>query len=242
MLVTHLIEDIVSKLGRTIDVLSVEIHPTITGAQILEVCNTYHLTTQCPVTIGINEYEVVSVKIQTDTDNGEIVVQPGPVISEGATITLPAPAFFRGEPKDTNRLMLKKQDDGDDIFPMVYLNLGFKMAMDQRPGSADLYTTSLFIYCLAKSDEDEWLYDTDDYYSNAIEPMHNLVAELVKEMKDEPRIGIITRDERLDDVHFGLIRGRTTDSEEHLFDERASGVQLQIDFPVKKSFICKTKC
>ena len=198
------------------------------GTYTINVCDVHYARPLCPITIGGVDYPVTEISGQDIT----FTASSAPV---GSTFTLPAPFYFHGTPTATGAELASIQSH-ENKFPMVYLH---EILRDRTPAEVDAgiqRESDVRIFFLDQANFEDW--DTDQTYSDAINPMRNLCEAFLNIVKDNSGIAPLESDyDIFSYAKFG-IRRNVNGVETNLFSEMLSGVELQITIPFKKSFVC----
>lgn len=196
---------------------------TITG----QTCDTLHARKLGKITIDSIDYTVQSVVNKTSiTFIGSLPV--------ALDFTVAAPFYFHGTPIMINEHLSQIVDDRNKL-PMVYLLEVFRETFDLDPESSIDRTSDLSIFFMDIADYANW--DTDQHYQNAISPMRNLAESFINAVNNANGVGKIANYTTINHANFGIYftnQGHQTP----IFNEKISGVELQITLPFKKDLTC----
>ena len=196
---------------------------TITGAT----CDTLHARPLGTITIDGADYKVVSVV------NGVSITYTGSIPAV-QTYTLNPPFYFHGTPTMINQHLTNIVDDRNK-FPMVYLLEILRENFDNDPVSAIDRVSDVTLFFMDISRYEQWT--TDQHYANAINPMRNLAQSFVDSVNNANGVGKFTNYTIIPWANFGInsiFKGNDTP----IFNEKISGVELQVSLPFKRSLFC----
>ena len=166
--------------------------------------------------------DYVSQGVVLDTS---IILKGSPVLT--TDFVLPAPLFIADTPKGTNSEILAKKTDLSR-FPLIWLLEDFPTNFDFGGGAKASSRVKLFF--LNTNKEGEW--QEGDHRSQCIDPMYNLCDAFLIDIQKKVS-GKLERFTTKNRIRFGkYIDGRA--NEKKIIDKNLSGVELDIDIPVKK--------
>ena len=197
------------------------------GTITITVYDTLHARPLGTITIDGADYTVVSVV------NGASITYTGaiPVIMSYA---LASPFYFHGTPIMINEHLSQIKDDRNKL-PMVYLLEIMRENFDTDPESAIDRTSDITLFFMDISRFEQWT--TDQHYTNAINPMRNLAQSFIDSVDNKNGVGKFANYTTISHANFGIYftnQGHQTP----IFNEKISGVELQISLPFRKDCIC----
>ena len=198
------------------------------GLQTIKVCETSHLRPGSIITIGIIEYEVVSIV------GTLITLKGGSTITTSGTFAFPEVFFFHGTPIMVGS-ELNNIRDSEAKTPFIYLYEVLEDEFIEEVGSSIERNSNLRLFFLDQANFKDW--DTEHHYSEAIVPMNKLSAEFIHFLKTNGNIGLFPNFSLIYHANF-TIKYTTNGHETRLFNDELSGVELKINLPIKKSFVC----
>lgn len=198
------------------------------------VCNTLHIREGSIITINGDNYTVISanpktgeINLKEDTDDIEI----------GDFMYGTAPFFFHGTPQATGNDLIKyAQSETQFPVPMIYLFEVLSDKMNYNEEDAIDRESVVDLFFLDEANFRDW--DTDQHYSEAINPMSNYADLFVKYLKQAQGIGVILDAEMTYHAKFGLSTKLESGHLKNLFPENLSGTRLRIKIPFLKSLTC----
>lgn len=221
-----IIKDLVSNLDLKLNITSVE---TVGTTYKLFTCNTYYLAPQSKVTINSVIYSVVSLV------NNQYLIVSGASLPVKGVYSLPNPYFTHGTVKQSNE-ELSIESDMFKKTPMVFLRRPFSEVFNNGQQS-DERNVDLTLYFLTQADFEHWQIDAFD--ENAIKPMYNLMKAFVDMLNSNKYINKANiNDYRIEEkIKFGVYVN-DKGYESSVFNDTLSGVQLNINLPIRKNYIC----
>lgn len=198
----------------------------------LTCCDVYHAQPGFIVTIDGQQYTIVSV-----TYPGTLVVRDltgtNPITAE--SFDMYTPFFFHGTPIETN-VELGQVKDAAEKTPMVWFLENFSEKFNDNEEETLERESTCRIFFLTQADHNKWL--TDDFYSNAILPMHRLLENWIADLKENKRFE--TQDleyTTTNHIKFGVyIANKGVQSS--LFSDKLSGVECAIVLKTYKPGEC----
>lgn len=223
-----IIEEFVSGVQNTVQIKSIE----DLGDNLYKIvtCNTSYLFPMMEFTVDDVDYVV---QLDGFVSNKEFIIKGSQTITE-SVITLPPMKYFHGTVIATVQ-ELKQKQFSKDKFPMVYLMETLRDQFDNSVGSAINRTSFLRLFFLCETDEDNW--NTNEHYNYAILPMRNALYQFVDTLDRSALIGQFDGYEAVNHAKFGVYMSNVGHTK-RIFNDRLSGVELQINLPIKKSSIC----
>ena len=194
----------------------------------LVVSDTFHSRKGLTVNDGSTDYTIKSV----DHDTKTIIISG--VVS--GVITLQSPFYFHGVPYKVNDNLSKIRLTKNKL-PLIYLYEIIREREIRDELSAIEREADIRLFFLDESKYAEW--DTDQHYSLAITPMKNLVNLFLENLRDNNKIGLIEDSTIINHANFGTFvtdQGHVSS----FFNERTSGVELDITLPILKDLTCST--
>lgn len=215
---TDIIEEIVALMAPTITISEV----VVSGSQrTLTVCNPYWIQTGMVLSIGGNDYTVVSVTYPNT------IVVTGSAAIVATSFTLPAPYFFHGTALATSE-EIKQIPDAADKTPMVWMMENYvdkNFHDDRNPYDREL--TGRLFGLTQKLEESE---TTDEAYDGCIEPMRRMMEYFVEMINTVP--GTANLDDFIYDfIHYAKFGVYITmkGTPKALFADNLGGVELPLD-------------
>lgn len=195
------------------------------------VCETHYLSGKLSnnaqtIEINSNSYEVLEVV------NNESITLLGSVLLSIGTYQLPNLYFKHGTIIQTN-IELSAVIDKNEITPLVYLKRSFRETINGKESAIDR-ESDITLYFLTQANFSEW--ETENYDDYAIIPMRNIVYSFIEMLENNRYIGKTT-DYRITDL-FRFATYSDKGSENLLFNEHLSGVELTLTLPINKNFKC----
>jgi hypothetical protein len=196
------------------------------------VCETHYLSGKSSsnpfkIVIGGNNYNVLEV-----VNNVSITLQGSVSLTIG-TYQLPKLHFKHGTIVQTNEELSAVMDKGT-ITPMVYLKRSFRESYKGLESAIDR-ESDITLYFLTQANFESWI--TDNYDEYAIFPMRNAVNSFIEMLHNNKYIGKITDYSLYDVFRFATYSDKGT--ENLLFNEHLTGVELTLTLPINKNFKCK---
>ena len=217
MMIPDIIENHLDNMNYDSDVWSITV---ASGISTISVGNVMHLRPGLFVTIGTATVEVISVDYSANsfTVSGDYTGQK--------VVTFPKLHFFHGTPLATNSKLSGLKDLSK--VPMVYL---LEVIREELGGqNSRSITASLRLFFLDVANYADW--DTDEHYSQAIEPMRNFAEYFLWDVrKSYGKFQAGDRAEILTHAKFGAINNKG--HFQSVFNERLSGIELNADFRFK---------
>ena len=196
------------------------------GTFTIETCNTQYLNTCTTFVNGGNDYIVKSF-----VNDESIIIRGSPVITDDFTIR--APAFIPDTPMGTDSQLVQ---DSSNIkrLPLIWLLEDFATEFnfsDSNPASPRVR-----LFFLNQNLESDWL--QDQHRKECIDPMRNLCDLLLEAIKKKVS-GKLYRFTVKNRLRFGQYRDKNQNKKK-ILDEDLSGVELDIEIPLKNwSIPCK---
>jgi len=211
------------------------------GSYTIEVCKTFHARKDMVLTIGGNNFTVTSF-VNNESITGTTAVAP----TTNETFIVPPPRYFHNTVKMQNKELTEIRISGDK-FPLIWVKENIRNRHNNRRNAAqgDKRTFETRIFFLDDTDWKNW--NTDDHYSEAIQPMLNLVQEFIDNCNDT-RNKYFRRPDGFTTIpwpKFGDFFGGSDSQDmrdKNVFNDTTSGVELQITLPFKNLVICNSKC
>lgn len=224
----ELLKEVISGLNATITFSRVDV---VTGGWKCYTTNTAWFYTGNTVDIGGNLYFVESFVwneylVLTNNENELVINKP---------YELTAPTFKHGKLKATTIEMLNRPEQRN-YFPIVWM-----FELSPRGGASDVDTVfestgsvRMFIMNTASYSD----YTTQDHYTNVINPLSNLVKLLLNALKAHKRTGKIFTNTNLPHAKFTNDTGETDSEGNNILPFELSGIELDIDLPIKFNLNC----
>jgi len=181
---------------------------------------------------SLNEY--VEFEIPADADGEPIHSEP---IVTGI-YTLPNPTFIHGKLKAVTDELSKKQSTA--IMPLIWL---FELLPRRVPtNKLSIFETEGTIRLFFMNTANFQDYETEDHYEQVIIPMGNLITEFYSQLKRHKRTGLpVSISGRTNHAKFTTGGNSTTaGSEKNVLNKMLSGIELEIDLPIKINLVCPT--
>jgi hypothetical protein len=195
------------------------------------VCETHYLSGKSSnnafkITINGNVYDVLEVV------NNESIKLQGSVLLSIGTYQLPSLHFKHGTIVQTNEELSAVMDKGT-ITPMVYLKRSFRENFKALDSAIDR-ESDITLYFLTQANFVQW--QTENYDEYAIIPMRNVVYSFIEMLQNNKYIGNFADYSVYDLFKFATYTDKGT--ENLLFNEHLSGVELSLTLPINKNFKC----
>ena len=221
-----IIEGIISKIDLNLTVKS-------TDGQLIELCNTLHITVGKIVKDELgNEYRVTDIVF-----NESITVVPidsAPLFS-GSTVVAPEITFLHGSPISTNEEYNKVLDrDSLKKTPFIWLLESYEYENGSRDSSiVASYSARLFFLDLYYR---EWL--NDEHNELAIKPMENLVRAFKNVIETDYSFKTLDSFRSRVRPRFG-VEVANKGSRDKIINEDLSGVEVNMSIELFDLSICK---
>jgi len=135
------------------------------------------------------------------------------------------------------QIELKEITNSANKFPMIYIVEPMDETFDDDPESIMDRVSSLRLIALDEPDKPNWI--TDDYYQFVLNPMNNLLHELIQEIVNDGGFGKLGATRRIiNHSDWGTIK---TDAghEKKIISDRTSGSEMRMSLPIKDALVCK---
>lgn len=198
---------------------------------LIESCNTSYLFPLFEFVIEDVNYKVLTEQF---ISNKQIVIETTAAIELGQTIILPDLNYYHGTIIATKQ-ELELIKFTKDKFPMVYLLETLRDEFNNDLDNPIDRTSFLRMFFLTETDEENW--DTNQHYNYAIVPMRNALYQFVDTLDKSNLINQFDSYEAINHAKFGVNmqeKGHT----KRIFNDKLSGVELQINLPIRKSSKC----
>lgn len=198
---------------------------------LIQSCNTSYLFPLFEFVIDDVSYKVLEESFMS---NKSLVIESTATLEQGQTIILPELKYYHGTIIATKQ-ELELVKFTKDKFPMVYLLETLSDEFNNVDDSPIDRTSFLRMFFLTETDEENW--NTNQHYNYAIVPMRNALYQFVDALDRSPIIGQFDSYEAINHAKFGVNmqeKGHT----KRIFNDKLSGVELQINLPIKKSSKC----
>jgi hypothetical protein len=201
----------------------------LNGTITVTVCDTLNLREDLTFTLNLVTYKVISIS------GNSVTFATATLPLKGDLIFPKKPFYFHGTPIATgNELAII--GNSTDKLPMVYL---LEIIQDSFPNeltsSIDRETT-VRLFFLDEANFEDW--DTDQHYSQAIQPQANYALAFRKYLQNHRSIGLLQGStDLIYRAKFGLSVTQNGVSR-NLFAENLSGVEMELTLPIKKSLDC----
>ena len=225
-----IVKELVSLVVETVVVASVLDNGNDTFTLSSE--DTKHISIKNYVTIGATKYKVQAlVQDVSFTIEKGLSSDPDPVVGD---ITLPAPFFINGTIISAKRELDKTE--WKDKYPMVFLYEIYKERWRADKTDPIAFDTRLRLFFMDQTRQAD--FTTADQYEEKLRPMRSLVFSFLDLLESKQcRTGELTQDyDLIPWVNFGKF---TSDKGnlEAFFNDEVSGYELDIEIPIKKSYI-----
>lgn len=167
---SHILESVVTGLTFPMNILGVVVNGDQTIS--IEVCDMQHAEPGRVVTIGGNDYTIVSI----DDQNNIIVLTAGPTITV-STFTLYGVHFFEGTPMDMEK-QVRDIPKAPDKTPMAFLLIPYSERNFEDPTVSKERESTFTLFFLTQANFDAW--STGDLMDNAVRPMGRLQQNFMK--------------------------------------------------------------
>ena len=225
-----IVESLVNSINLTFTATSIV---DLTGGFYqLFTCNTLHLQA-CNFTLSIDGNDYYITEVIKDTS----ITISGPTLPTSLSFQVYAPFYFHGTilatKNETDNIM-----DSVDKTPMVFL---LETIRDEFKGVEDMTDriSPLRMFFLTQSDWQD--NSTDDHYTNAIEPMRNLVYNFLDVLKGSRIINNFNQLEYTIINHTLFAEYIKGSYGPAIFDSNLTGCELQFNLEVRKNFECFCK-
>ncbi len=223
-----LLKEIISNLNANIKFSNVE---AVTGGWKCYTNNTMWFYTGNTVDIGGNLYYVESFVWN------EYLVLTNNVneLFKNVVYELQPPTFKHGKLKATTIEMLNRPEQRN-YFPIVWM-----FEPSPRGGSSDVDTVfestgsvRMFIMNTASYSD----FTTDDHYTHVINPLSNLVSLFITRIKESTKTGQVFTNTNLPHAKFTNDVGETDNEGNNVLPAALSGIELDLDIPIKVNTSC----
>lgn len=198
--------------------------------------NTHYLNTNKVVSIGGYNYRVDSFSL-----NEWVLFEPvshSEAIVEG-NYTLPNPTFVWGKYKAVNAELAKKTDI--NIMPLIWMFELQPRTVPQDRATVLESEGSIRLFFMSTANYQDFL--TSDHYTEVIYPMDSLVKSFFTQLRKHKRAGVNTFLANKVN-HSKFTTGGTAISgtqENNVFNKYLSGIEIEINLPVKINLTCPEK-
>lgn len=159
--------------------------------------------------------------------NDKIVTIKGSVLID-SDFNIPPPLFIPDSPRGVNSNMKLRRSDPRS-YPLIWMLENFTTRYDLNNR---LYVSKprVKLFFLIPSRDEEWL--EDDIRKHSIEPMLSLCDDFINELEDKVS-GQIKQFTVFNRLRFGKVASNKS-NDSKIIDDNISGVELDIEIPVKK--------
>jgi len=191
---TDIIRSVVTSMTFPVTILDVQVGGD--GVISIEVCDLYHAEPGRAVTIGGNDYTILTI----DDSTNVITLSSGPAITAVA-FDLYLPHFFHGTPYDT-AAKIDNIPMATDKTPMIFVEVEYREHFNTTESAIERRTQAR-IYVLTQSNFNTM--DSDNLLEAAVKPMQRLHAHFVEAIKNDPRFDPDTLEyDRISKYKFGV--------------------------------------
>lgn len=210
---------IVASMNFTTDVISVVDNGD--GSQTLTLCDIFHSQPGFEITIGPDVYTIMSI----DPFNSSITIWPSAPLVTASQVTIYPAKYYHGTPIETST-ELDQEKDANAKTPMVYFMENFTERFFEDVDDVRERVSNIRLFFLTQADFSNW--QTEDFYTNAIEPMRKLMENWIATLKLDKRFDTNEQEfTAINHARFGVhINGKGT--LQSLFVDNLSGVEIQI--------------
>ena len=195
------------------------------GTFTIETCNTQYLNECSIISVNDRDYTVVSIE-----NNTNVTLMGTPVLTED--FELRPPLFIPDTPQGANNELYKLKSDLNR-YPFIWLLENFPTTyLDD--GSHNVAESRVRLFFLNATQDGKWL--EDEHRKFCIEPMINLCDLFLRELE----LKVSGKLERF--VITNRIRFGNSNGENKILDEYLSGVELDIELPVRKWSVTCNEC
>jgi len=190
----------------------------------IEVCNLFHARDLLKITNNLIEFEIISFNDSLNT----ILIGGLPDVTKA--FVLQSPVYFHGTPMAQNT-MLSEINDWRNKLPMIYLVEIFTESVNRDKELRLDKNADLTILFLDNMNYADW--DTDESYTNRINPMRNLVNKFMDQLDSDKLVGTIDTATVVSHVKYGVF---TTDKghTDSILNEDLTGCALSVGVPIQK--------
>lgn len=176
------------------------------------------------VTISDVKYQIIALVADTsfNVESSTAVV--------GDSWTACAPYYFSGVPMAVSNEL--KRIHQQQKYPFIYLWETIEVEVSHATDTLVARDAKVRLFFMDQADSENWL--TEDHFSEVIVPTVQVVRDFVNAVEDNEFIAeenITTHTEK-NHADWGLIRKPERGPEENVFDEKLSGIELNINLPM----------
>lgn len=168
----------VSQMTFPMVITDMVVNPDLTIS--LEVCDLYHAEPGRIVTIGGNDYTIISIDDTTST----MVLSAGPAIVV-STFDLYGIFFFQGTPIDVEK-QIKDIPNAVNKTPMVFLLIPYNEHTFDDLNDPRSRDAKVSLFCLTQANFEQW--STGNFMDNAVRPMKRLQWNLKNKLKADTEV------------------------------------------------------
>jgi hypothetical protein len=157
----------------------------------------------------------------------------GDILPTAATFTITPPFYKHGTPMATNNELFHV--DNDQQLPLVWLLEILTQSVFQNEENPLDYSSDLRLFFLDEYDPEDDL--TSDLYTDIIRPMHSMVDEFIKEVKNDGNYNDVDEYMTINWSKFGVYttnKGSTS----KVLDAYLSGIEVKITLEIMKIENC----
>lgn len=174
---SQILESVVTAMTFPMRIMGVVVNGDLTIS--IEVCDMRHAEPGRTVTIGGNDYTILTI----DDQNNIIQLSAGPAIT-ATTFNLYGVHFFEGTPIDLEK-QVKDIPNATDKTPMVVLLIPYSELIFEDPEEAKERESTFTMFFLTQANFDKW--STGDLMDNAVRPMGRLQQHFMKDALADSR-------------------------------------------------------
>jgi len=225
--IVDIVGALIAKLGFTITITSNVDNGS--GKHELFMDNTYYLTVDKLIEIDSNKYRVTevifntSIKVKPDGHQLPIIV---------TTFELPAPLFFHGTIKSTEREISATTESQPSTYPIVYLLEEIEEEFENRKSVLLERNSTITLFFLTRYDPEKKSLNPN-LLQDILKPLSNLDGEFIEVLEKERGIAQLEGTRRRTNIARFAFTNRAGE-EEYIFSDYLSGVRLIITLPIKK--------
>lgn len=197
------------------------------GTYLIETCNTSYLQKGFKLELDGQEYKIESVTVN------ESAILKGDLLPTKGKKVLPPLHFKHGSILQANSELTQVTDVFEKT-PMVYLKRTFTENWGDDEDAVER-TANINLFFLTQADFEAWM--TEDHDHHAIRPMRNVLYSFVDYLKNRSDVGVIKGYTTVDRIKFGMVVDLGVKTQ--YWNDKLSGVELQINLPISKGFKCK---
>lgn len=203
------------------------------GSITLLCCDIYHAQPSRHVTIGGNDYKIVSID-----DVSSTITVTGTVVITATTFNLYTPFFFSESPINIDNT-LKAIPLEENKTPMVYMLLKYSEDYDDDEfEELNVERKSTFtLYFLTQSYPASWL--IGDFMTNAVKPMERLMQNFEQQLKNNIKMFdmVDARNSGTVNPRFGVYINNKGDLKSYTADD-LSGTQMDFNLNIFRDRSC----